>query len=104
MARPSRSAEIESALLQAVSTHPRDLVGMVAAQLGLSKARISMDVRSWVAQGYLEKSGSPRPAYSLGNNRRFIRNYPRTEITEDGIWSENLYPLLRHLPRNILDI
>ena len=41
MARPNRSAEIDAALLQAVTAHPHDLVGMVAAQLGLSGARIS---------------------------------------------------------------
>ena len=61
MARPNRSAEIDAALLQAVGQHPRDLVGMVAAQLGLSTARISMQVRALVAGGYLYKLGTTRP-------------------------------------------
>lgn len=104
MARPSRSAEIESALLQAVDTHPRDLVGMVAAQLGLSTARISSQVRSLVESGYLEKSGSTRPTYSLGRNRRFEQSYLRDGLAEDSVWYEHLLPLLRGLSRNVLDI
>lgn len=104
MARPSRSPEIETALLQAVATHPRDLVGTVAAQLGLSPARISMQVRSLVAQGYLEKSGSTRPTYSAGRNRRLQRDFARAGLAEDKVWTEHIQPLLRGLPQNIVDI
>jgi anti-sigma regulatory factor (Ser/Thr protein kinase) len=104
MARPNRSAEIDTALLQAVATHPRDLVGMVAAQLGLSGARVGMQVRALVADGYLRKSGTTRPTYGLGRNRRFERRYARQGLAEDTVWFEQLLPLLRELPRNILDI
>ncbi|MEO5565326.1 MAG: DUF4325 domain-containing protein [Luteimonas sp.] len=104
MARPNRSAEIDTALLQAVSAHPHDLVGMVAAQLGLSGARIGMQVRALVSAGYLDKVGSTRPTYTLGLNRRFERRYPREGLAEDAVWFEQLLPLLRDLPRNLLDI
>ncbi len=104
MARPSRSEEIETALLRAAANHPGDLVGTVAAQLGLSKARVGIEVRSLVAQGYLTKSGTTRPSYSLGENRRFFRSYPRDGLAEDRVWSEDLDPLVRSLPRNVVDI
>lgn len=104
MARPNRSAEIDAALLQAVAAHPHDLVGMVAAQLGLSTARVSIQVRALVAGRYLDKVGTTRPTYSLGPNRRFERRYPREGLAEDAVWFEQLLPLLRDLPRNILDI
>lgn len=104
MARPNRSAEIEAALLQAVPGHPHDLVGMVAAQLGLSTARIGMQVRALVAGGYLQKQGTTRPTYTLGPNRRFERRYRREGLAEDAVWFEQLLPLLRDMPRNILDI
>jgi anti-sigma regulatory factor (Ser/Thr protein kinase) len=104
MARPTRSAEIESALLQAVSRHSRDLVETVANRLGLSNARVSIEVRSLIAQGYLEKSGTTRPTYSLGKNRRLHRTFKRAGATEDGVWSESLQPLLQGLPRNVVDI
>lgn len=104
MARPNRSTEIDAALLHAVAEHPRDLVGMVAAQLGLSTARISMQVRALVAGGYLEKTGTTRPTYALGPNRRFERSYRREGLAEDTVWFEQLLPLLRDLPRNLIDI
>ena len=104
MARPSRSKEIEAALLRAVASHPRDLVGMVAAQLGLSSARINNEVRSLVAQGYLNKAGSTRPTYTLGRSRRFEHTYPREGLAEHLVWQEDLLPLLRDVPRNVLDI
>ena len=104
MARPNRSAEIDAALLQAVTAHPHDLVGMVAAQLGLSGARISTQVRELVADGYLLKAGSTRPTSSLGPKRRFQQFYPRANLAEDRVWFSDLLPLLEQLPRNVLDI
>lgn len=104
MARPNRSAEIEAALLQAVAAHPHDLVGMVAAQLGLSTARISIQVRALVAGAYLNKEGTTRPTYTLGPNRRFEQRYRRDGLAEDAVWFEQLSPLLRDLPRNLHDI
>jgi anti-sigma regulatory factor (Ser/Thr protein kinase) len=104
MARPSRSHEIDNALLQAVGSHPRNLVGMVAAQLGFSTSRISMQVRALAESGYLVKSGSTRPTYALGRNRRFSHSFSRAGLSEDIVWYEHLQPLLRGLPRNVLDI
>jgi anti-sigma regulatory factor (Ser/Thr protein kinase) len=104
MARPDRSSEIDAALLRAVTEHPRDLVRMVAAQLGLSRARVSMQVRDLVVTGYLAKVGTTRPQYTPGPNRRFLRSYPRVGLAEDRVWFLDMLPLLRHLPRNVLDI
>lgn len=104
MARRSRSTEIETVLLEAVAIHPHDLVGIVAAQLGLSTARIGMQARALVADGYLEKSGSTRPTYALGRNRRLQRSFPRSGLAEDTVWSVHLSPLLRRVPLNVLEI
>lgn len=104
MARPDRSPEIDAALLRAVIEHPRDLVAMVAAQLGLSPSRVNIQVRELVAGGYLAKHGSTRPTYALGANRRFVREYPRAGLAEDRVWYADLLPLLEHLPRKVLDI
>lgn len=104
MARPDRSPEIDAALLRAVDEHPHDLVAKVAGQLGLSRQRIGMRVRALVAGGYLVKQGTTRPTYALGANRRFLRSWPREGLAEDRVWFDELLPLLRHLPRNVLDI
>lgn len=104
MARPSRSSEIELAMLQAVDAHPRDLVSVVARQLGLSTARISTQVRHLVASGYLDKSGTTRPTYSLGRNRRSVQRYVRRSLAEDVVWSSQLASVLRGLAPNVFDI
>jgi anti-sigma regulatory factor (Ser/Thr protein kinase) len=104
MARPDRSPEIDAALLRAVSEHPRDLVSMVAAQLGLSRQRVHQQVQALAAGSYLVKEGTTRPTYALGANRRFLRDYPRAGLAEDRVWYGDLLPLLEHLPRNVLDI
>lgn len=103
MARPDRSAEIEAALLKAVADHPRDLVGVVAAQLGLSRQRIAMQVRALVAADYLRKQGSTRPVYALGRHRRFEQRFPRARLTEDVVWF-GVLSLLGELPRNVIEI
>jgi DNA-binding IclR family transcriptional regulator len=67
MARPDRSPEINALLLHHVAQHPNDLVATVAKALGLSRARIAMQVRELVATGYLTKEGTTRPTYRLAS-------------------------------------
>jgi anti-sigma regulatory factor (Ser/Thr protein kinase) len=104
MARTSRSPEINQTLLAGVTTHPRDLVSWAAQELGLSGARISIQVRELVAGGYLARSGTTRPLYSLGPNRRFSFRYSRNGLAEDRVWTRDLRPLLDALPANVLEI
>jgi anti-sigma regulatory factor (Ser/Thr protein kinase) len=104
MPRPDRSDEINVALLAALPTHPRDLVNSVAGQMGLSRARVNMQARQLVADGYLTPTGTTRPVYAPGPPRRFTRIYPRRGLAEDRVWSEDLRPLLHGLPRNVLNI
>lgn len=77
---------------------------MVAAQLGLSRARVNMRVRDLLEKHYLVKEGTTRPEYALGPNRRFVRTYPRIGLAEDRVWYLDLLPLLQKMPRNLLDI
>ena len=104
MPRPTRSDEIDAALLRVVGEHPRDLNSMVAAQLGLSRARVNTQVRALVEGGYLRSSGGTRPTYALGPHRRFSREYLLDGLAEDRVWFADLQPLLSVLPRNVLDI
>ena len=54
--------------------------------------------------GFLDKQGTTRPTYALGRNRRFEQRFAREGLAEDVVWFERLLPLLRDLPRNVLDI
>src|SRR6185312_2090067 len=57
---------------------------------------------SWWPRATCARTG--RPVYTMGHNRRFWQRYPREGLTEDTLWSAQLSPLLRDVPRNVLDI
>lgn len=104
MARPDRSPEIDAALLRALAEHPRDLTGVVAAQLGLSRQRINMRIKALLAGDYLRKSGTTRPTYSQGTKRRFRQRYPLEGLAEDRVWYGDLRALLDGVPANLIEI
>lgn len=103
MAR-DRSAEIDAALLAQVSAHPNDLTRVVADAVGVSRQAVANRVRVLVADGYLAKSGTTRPTYQLGLNRRAVLEYPLAGLAEDRVWTRDVAPLLQGLPREIVDI
>ncbi|MEL1263301.1 STAS-like domain-containing protein [Pseudoxanthomonas putridarboris] len=104
MARPDRSQEIEQALLRQVGEHPRDLIRVVAAQLGLSRAAVATRARALAETGFLEKEGTTRPVYRLGPNRRAEFRYRVDGLQEDHVWTRDVSPLLQGLRSNVLDI
>lgn len=104
MARPDRSAEIEHALLAQVEAHPNDLVRVVATGLGLSRAAVATRARVLAVDGYLARTGTTRPTYRLGSNRRAIIEHPLAGLAEDRVWTRDVAPLLRGLPANLIDI
>lgn len=104
MPRPSRSAEIEAALLAEVLQHPEDLVRVVSDRIGISRAAVAARARALIADGYLEKSGTTRPSYRLGRNRRGSFELRLKGLAEDRVWSRDVAPLLADLPRNVVDI
>lgn len=104
MPRPNRSHEIDRALLAAVEGHPKALVSEVAHLLGLSRVAVSNRARVLVEQGFLTRTGSTRPVYGVGANRRRTFNYQREGLAEDRVWSRDVAPLLAGVARNVVDI
>lgn len=104
MPRPDRSAEIDATLLARVGKHPQDLVAVVGSELGLTRQTIAARARTLIEAGYLAKSGTTRPTYSLGPSRRAVFTHPLRGLEEDRVWSRDVAPLLRDLPRNIIGI
>lgn len=104
MARPDRSAEIDAALLARVAKHPQDLVAVVGAALGLTRQTIAARARALIEAGYLAKSGTTRPTYSLGPSRRVVFTHTLRGLDEDRVWTRDVAPLLRDLPGNLIDI
>jgi anti-sigma regulatory factor (Ser/Thr protein kinase) len=104
MPRPSRSREIDDALLRAVERHPTDLVRTVADELELSRAAVAARVRALIETHHLQKSGTTRPHYAVGPHRRGHAVQRLSGLAEDRVWREDIAPLLSGLPRNVIDI
>lgn len=104
MPRKSRSPEIDAALLDAVSAHPRDLTRVVATGLGVSRQAVAKRARALVETEYLARSGSTRPTYVPGPRRRAWFEYSRQGLAEDRVWREDVAPVLAGLPANVLEI
>lgn len=104
MPRPNRSVQIETALLAEAPRHPGDLVRVVADAIGVSRAAVVARARVLIEEGYLEKSGTTRPTYRLGRNRRSSVEHALKGLAEDRVWSSDVAPLLEGLPRNVIDI
>ncbi|WIG54377.1 MAG: ATP-binding region, ATPase-like [Rhodanobacteraceae bacterium] len=104
MPRPDRSSEIDAVLLARVARHPQDLVAVAGEELGLTRQTIVGRVRALIEAGYLAKSGTTRPTYSLGPSRRGVFTHPLRGLDENGVWLRDVAPLLRGLPANLIDI
>ncbi|TXH68179.1 MAG: DUF4325 domain-containing protein [Lysobacteraceae bacterium] len=104
MPRPSRSVEIDLAVLEAAPHHSRDLVAHVAGLLGISRTAIAARIRQLLADGFLTKEGTTRPSYGLGAKRKAVFIFQRKGLAEDMVWTSRVAPLLPVLPRNIIDI
>lgn len=100
----SRAAQIDSALIAAVTTHPRDLTAFVAAQLGVSRQTAAARARALVQSGFLARSGTTRPTYVLGPTRFGEFTYRLQGLAEDQVWSRDVAPLANNLPANVGDI
>ncbi len=104
MPRPSRSPQIDLALLVAVREHPTDLVARVATDLGLSRSAVSARVRQLVEDDFLTRAGSTRPVYGIGLNRREVFRFARQGLAEDLVWTRSVAPLLTGVPDNVFEI
>ncbi|HLI18668.1 MAG TPA: DUF4325 domain-containing protein [Rhodanobacteraceae bacterium] len=104
MPRPDRSAEIDATLLDRVAKHPRDLVAVVGNELGLTRQTVAARARALIKAGYLAKSGTTRPTYTLGSSRRAVFTHVLRGLDEGRVWLHDIAPVLRGLPVNVVDI
>ncbi len=103
--RPIAPDIIDAALLAAVDDYPSGLVPAVARQLEISKPPVIKRVRALVDDGYLvRKGGTTRPVYTKGPSRRELFTYSLAGLAEDRVWFQDVGPMLKDLPGNIVDI
>jgi len=104
MARPI--SEIRDYILSNVSEHPADIVSLVVSEFKVSRQTASRHVGHLVNTGLLVANGKTRARkYEL---KQIIDEFFRLNVSqgfeEDVIWREKVFPLLKDIPKNVLDI
>ena len=106
MGKPSkRGREISAFIIQAIPDHPRDVVNVVSKRFGISRQAVNRYIRELLAGGYITAEGKTRQReYSLKVLRDKDFTVPLKDLEEDQVWRNEVAPVLKDLPRNVLDI
>ncbi|MEX0827481.1 MAG: hypothetical protein WD005_00855, partial [Haliea sp.] len=105
MARKQDPA-IREFVLQNVGDHPDSVASMAAAKFGLSRAGIGRYMARLITDGMITAAGNTRARrYKLKPLVDFILPLERTGLwNEDTVWREQIRPLLKDVPQNVIDI
>jgi len=106
MRAPSkRGREIRAFIIQSIPDHPRDVVNVVRKRFGISRQAVSRYVRELSEEGYITAEGQTKHRkYSLKVLREKKFTVPLRDLAEDQVWRNEVAPVLKDLPRNVLDI
>jgi anti-sigma regulatory factor (Ser/Thr protein kinase) len=94
MSRISRAADIDRSLLKHLANHPHDLVRVVCDEMNVTRPAVLSRLNALAHKGYLRKSGTTRPTYHVGTNRRRAFHYRIAGLEEDVAWSREIRPFL----------
>lgn len=106
-ARKSReNPEVREFILGQVEEHPGDIASAAAKKFGFSRVTANRYLRRMVTEKTLTARGATKARRYVLNN--FVSENFTTpitaETTEDTIWREKIEPLLKGLPKNVIDI
>lgn len=97
--------EIREFIIQSIPNHPRDVVRIVSKRFGVSRQAVNRHIRELLAKGYITAEGKTRKReYALRVLRDKNFTVPLKDLEEDQIWRNEVAPLLKDLPGNVLDI
>lgn len=106
MRKPSKHGkDIRAFIIQTIPDHPHDVVSVVSKRFGISRQAVNRYIRALLAEGYITAEGRTRQReYSLKVVRDKNFTVPLRDLAEDQVWRNEVAPLLKDLPRNVLDI
>ena len=101
-----RIGEMRDYILNNVGEHPTDIVSLVVSRFHVSRQSASRHVAHLVNTGLLVANGKTRARkYEL---RKFVNELFPLNVSqgfeEDVVWREKVSPLLKDIPKNVLDI
>lgn len=97
---------IRKFLIENMDAHPTDLVRLTTTRFGCTRQAVHKHLQRLVAEGAVVVSGNTRnKRYTLAQLFIWKKQYRRSEdLAEDVVWREDIAPLLKKLPENVLSI
>ena len=101
-----KTKHIKTFILQNVSDHPRDISPFTAKHFGTTRQAISVHIRALIRDGLLTFTGNTKAReYKLRSILEEAFNFNlEPDLQEDVVWRNSIYPLVKDLKKNILDI
>ena len=107
MTRKSReNPEVRDFILRNVENHPSSIASITAKKFGLSRTAINGYTQRLIDEGLLKAQGKTRgrqyQLQTIANETHQIEL--SLGISEDHVWRFRILPLIKNIPKNIIDI
>jgi len=105
-----RLDEIDRYILEALPSHPKDIVSVVAKKFEIPKTTVRYRLKRFIKTGHVTQVGIRNKAvYEInagekGHVKETSFTYKVGELGEDEIWKKDIKPILNGVSQNILDI
>jgi anti-sigma regulatory factor (Ser/Thr protein kinase) len=102
--------EVDRFILEALPTHPSDIVAVVAKHFDIPKTTVRYRLKRFIKIGHVNQEGiRNKVLYKInGGEKAHVKEttftYKVGELGEDEIWKKDIKPILTGIPKNILDI
>jgi hypothetical protein len=102
----ARGEDIRRFILEHVEKHPNDVSRLTADHFSITRQAVHKHLRRLVSEKSLTETGETRNrTYKLAALLEWQKTYPlSTELEEHILWDQDIAPVLRPLPENVMDI
>jgi hypothetical protein len=97
---------VRAFLLKAIGAGDADVVNAAMKKFGITRQAVNKHIQKMREMGTIAVTGTARkPVYSLAEMERGMFSYPlQPGLAEDVVWTNDVRPILEHLPGNVLNI
>lgn len=102
----ARGADIRRFILEHVEKHPNDIAKLTAGHFSITRQAVNKHLRRLIFEKSLTETGETRKRiYKLAPLVEWRKTYTISpELEEHILWDQDIAPVLRPLPENVMDI
>ncbi len=102
-----RGEEVRTFILENIPEAPGTIAKLTADTFGITRQAVNKHLKVLLAANLILQEGQTRNCiYKLNSTlNKFLKEYVISEnLAEDVVWQQDALPLLRELPKNVLNI